>query len=129
MVLVLGMLSIPVNCALAIGPHSLFIPAEAIAAQQHAAHAHHLDVIVPDLGFADRVCDPRLEVGPGNQGPVADSLPTPATALTVLVAVTSDDVIAQLPFMDAVLPTEQAAPSACHARLDVPPPRSGLSTP
>jgi len=47
-----AMLSTPVQCAMAHGPHSLFVPAEAAAAATAVhLHHHHGDLQTRDLGF------------------------------------------------------------------------------
>lgn len=114
LVLALGLLSVPVNCAMAAGPHSIFVdPASGF---RIVLHVHN-------------------SVAPGAQAPINNAdgertgqsrlsnLPVPVTAMSVLVAVSALGEAPQIPVGFEPLPISQAVPSPLAGAPSVPPPR------
>lgn len=96
MFVLLGLGTVPVECAAVYGPHSIFISADAVAQIQHSGHQHAQSLAPAEAGMAamempDKVSathPPGLPVtGPSRAG-VSSSLPVPAgTAVDALIAV------------------------------------------
>ncbi|MCC6790616.1 MAG: hypothetical protein IT336_02970 [Thermomicrobiales bacterium] len=111
LVLLLGLLTFPVSCALASGPHSLFVDAASISPAADP-HAHH------------RVADDvAAQPAPSPDSAQIDDLPSPFSVLSMMVAVIPGDAVGELPRPATNLTAFHAPIADWLTPLEPPPPR------
>lgn len=95
LLVLVGLGTVPVECASVYGPHSIFVSAEAVAHVQHGVHDHALGgapaengmagMAMPDEHAASTASGVQSSTVPGAR--VSSSLPAPAgTAVDALIA-------------------------------------------
>lgn len=114
--LVLGLLAMPVTCALAGAPHSIFMdPASSIGtADPHAQHRAAADAPATQPAFAP---------SPADDKPRLNDLPEPYSVLAGMVAVLPAISLGQLPRLEQIPALGDAVPDPYVTPPDAPPPR------
>ena len=133
LLVLLGIGTVPVECAAVYGPHSIFISAEAVEQVRDGIHQHHHEHDHADPAFAmTSKALPSAEADlPVSESPASDAVDLPETARTAL-----DSLVAVAMFVadDVADPGDYAAVASIVAppgdsmlpAPEPPPPQAGL---
>lgn len=114
--LLAGMLTVPVSCALAAGPHSLFVdPADPASSIERHVHYQGIAVALSADAPGDRV--------PSQGAIVAYELPSAESVVSVVAAVLGDRWLGELPRQERARALSQTDVAGRVNAPEAPPPR------